>query len=154
MTAADMNAHRAKKLGGLIMAVWPLSACALGFDPNFDQTSPLAPEAAAALVANRAYPRWRDFPAAPQDVPTPEQVGGRVASLGAASGALTGEVARINWTLRGDPEAYAARARAQVQALPVSPDAQRTQAGIEAFAQALRDRAKAPPPVDRRAPRP
>lgn len=154
MTAAEMNAHRAKKLGGLIIAAWPLSGCALGFDPTFDQTSPLAPEAAAAVAANRAYPRWRDFPSAPQDVPAPDQVGGRVVSLGTASGALAGEVARIDWTLSGDPEAYAARTRAEVQAVPVSPDAQRTQTEVEAFAQALRDRAKAPPPVDRRAPRP
>jgi len=37
-----------------------------------------------------------------------------------------------------------------VGAVPISPDAARTQADIEAFAQELRDRAKAPPPVDRR----
>jgi hypothetical protein len=32
----------------------------------------------------------------------------------------------------------------------VSPDAARTEAEIDAFAQSLRDRAKAPPPIDRR----
>ena len=47
-------------------------------------------------------------------------------------------------------EALAAETRAAVNAVPVSPDAVRTQADIEAFAQSLRDKAKAPPPLDRR----
>ncbi len=70
-------------------------------------------------------------------------------AISARGGALGGEVARIDWTL-GDAETLAAETRAQVGAVPVSPDAARTEAEIDAFAQSLRDRAKAPPPIDRR----
>lgn len=99
--------------------------------------------------ANRRYPRWEDFPAAPTALPATDQVASQVQALAAQGGALGGEVSRIDWTL-GSAEALAAETRAQVDAVPVSPDAARTQAEIDAFAQGLRDRAKAPQPVDRR----
>ena len=62
---------------------------------------------------------------------------------------MNGEIAGIAWTL-DDAETLAAQIAAKVEAAPVSPAAARTQAEIEAFAQSLRDRAKAPPPIDRR----
>jgi len=77
------------------------------------------------------------------------EVAGSVDRLQAQGSALAQEAARIEWTMT-DAEAEAAAVRAQVGAVPISPDAARTQADIEAFAQELRDRAKAPPPVDRR----
>lgn len=102
----------------------------------------------ALVAANRTYPRWADFPAAPSSLPTPEVVAARTADLQGARVRLAGETSAIDWTL-GDPEALAAETRQAVGAVPVSPDAVRTEAEIEAFARRLRERAKAPPPVDR-----
>ncbi|WP_292116163.1 hypothetical protein [Brevundimonas sp.] len=150
-----MNAHFSKKtrLWALIACLAPLmgvlAACAGSFAPRTDPTSPIAPRVQALVDANRHYPSWENFPAAPTDLPAATQVAAQVGTLEDRGEALGGEVARIEWKL-GDAETLAAETRAQVEAVPVSPDSLRTQAEIDAFAQGLRDRAKAPPPVDRR----
>lgn len=146
-----MNAHLLKKTSLLVcLGASPmLSACAGSFSPQTDPVSPIAPQVQALVDANRRYPRWRDFPAPPSGLPQATAVASRVAELQNQGGALAGEASRIDWTL-GDAEAQAAEVRARVEATPVSPDALRTQAEIDAFARSLRDRAKAPPPVDRR----
>ena len=127
----------------------PLSGCVGASASKTEAVSPLAPRIQELVDANRRYPRWEDFPAAPADLPPVTQVASNVQRLQGDSATLTSEIARIDWTL-GDAEALAAETRAAVNAVPVSPDAVRTQADIEAFAQSLRDRAKAPPPLDRR----
>ncbi|WP_313444028.1 hypothetical protein [Brevundimonas sp.] len=127
----------------------PLSGCVGASASKTKVVSPLAPRIQELVDANRRYPRWEDFPAAPTDLPRVTQVASNVQRLQGDSATLTSEIARIDWTL-GDAEALAAETRAAVSAVPVSPDAVRTQADIEAFAQSLRDRAKAPPPLDRR----
>ncbi|WP_292080092.1 MULTISPECIES: hypothetical protein [Brevundimonas] len=127
----------------------PLSGCVGASASKTEAVSPLAPRIQELVDANRRYPRWEDFPAAPTDLPPVTQVASNVQRLQGDSATLTSEIARIDWTL-GDAEALAAETRAAVNAVPVSPDAVRTQADIEAFAQSLRDRAKAPPPLDRR----
>ncbi|WP_200918566.1 hypothetical protein [Brevundimonas sp. Leaf280] len=127
----------------------PLSGCIGASASKTEAVSPLAPRIQELVDANRRYPRWEDFPAAPTDLPPVTQVASNVQRLQGDSATLTSEIARIDWTL-GDAEALAAETRAAVNAVPVSPDAVRTQADIEAFAQSLRDRAKAPPPLDRR----
>ncbi|WOB77639.1 hypothetical protein [Brevundimonas nasdae] len=127
----------------------PLSGCVGASASKTEAVSPLAPRIQELVDANRRYPSWEDFPAAPTDLPPVTQVSSNVQRLQGDSATLTSEIARINWTL-GDAEALAAETRAAVNAVPVSPDAVRTQADIEAFAQSLRDRAKAPPPLDRR----
>ncbi|WP_295244997.1 hypothetical protein [uncultured Brevundimonas sp.] len=127
----------------------PLSGCVGASASKTEAVSPLAPRIQELVDANRRYPRWEDFPAAPTDLPPVTQVASNVQRLQGDSATLTSEIARIDWTL-GDAEALAAETRAAVNAVPVSPDAVRTQAYIEAFAQGLRDRAKAPPPLDRR----
>ncbi|WP_295241000.1 hypothetical protein [uncultured Brevundimonas sp.] len=127
----------------------PLSGCVGASASRTEAVSPLAPRIQELVDANRRYPRWEDFPAAPTDLPPVTQVASNVQRLQGDSATLTSEIARIDWTL-GDAEALAAETRAAVNAVPVSPDAVRTQADIEAFAQSLRDRAKAPPPLDRR----
>lgn len=134
---------------GLAMLSASASACAPSFAPRTDPASPIAPRVQALVDANRHYPRWEDFPAAPTALPAAAQVAAQVRALETQGGALGGEVSRIEWTL-GDAEVLAAETRAQVEAVPVSPDSARTQAEIDAFAQSLRDRAKAPPPIDRR----
>lgn len=128
-----------------------LGGCADRFAPPTDAASPLAPRVQALVDANRRYPSWTNFPASPTDLPDPAQVAANVNHLDSQAGALGGEVARIAWTLP-DAETLAAETRAVVSDIPVSPDAARTSAEIEALAQDLRDRAKAPPPIDRRPP--
>ena len=127
----------------------PMSGCVGASASKTEAVSPLAPRIQELVDANRRYPRWEDFPAAPTGLPPVTQVASNVQRLQGDSATLTSEIARIDWTL-GDAEALAAETRAAVNAVPVSPDAVRTQADIEAFAQSLRDRAKAPPPLDRR----
>jgi hypothetical protein len=150
-----MNAHFRKRTRlraswlGLAMLSASLGACAPSFAPKTDASSPIAPRVQALVNANRHYPSWENFPDAPADLPEATQVAAQVGALESQGGALGGEVSRIDWTL-GDAEVLAAETRAQVEAVPVSPDSAQTQAEIDAFAQSLRDRAKAPPPVDRR----
>lgn len=146
-----MNAPLSKKMI-LIAAVaitTTMGACSSGLSAKTDAASPLAPRVQELVDANRHYPRWEDFPAAPAALPDVRQVAANAQRLQADNAALNGEIARIDWTLN-DPEALAAQINAKVASVPVSPDAARTQAEIEAFAQSLRDRAKAPPPLDRR----
>lgn len=140
-----MNASLAKKM--ILLAALALSACA-GVAHDGAET-PLEPRIAALVAENRDYPVWADFPAAPTDAPSAMDVAGRVATLNVSGAALEGEAARIAWTL-SDQEAFAREVTARVAATPVSPDARATQADIDAFAQRLRDRGRAPPPVPRR----
>lgn len=146
-----MNASHSKKMILIAAAAiaTPLSGCVGASASRTEAVSPLAPRIQELVDANRRYPRWEDFPAAPTDLPPVTQVASNVQRLQGDSATLTSEIARIDWTL-GDAEALAAETRAAVNAVPVSPDAARTQADIEAFAQSLRDKAKAPPPLDRR----
>ncbi|WP_395943621.1 hypothetical protein [Brevundimonas sp.] len=148
-----MNVHIRKKtrLTALMICLAPLAACAGSFAPKTDPSSAIAPRVQELVDANRHYPSWENFPAAPTDLPAATQVAAQVQTLQGQGGTLGGEVARIDWTL-GDAETLAAEARAQVGAIPVSPDSARTQADIDAFAQALRDRARAPAAIDRRPP--
>jgi len=146
-----MNASLSKKMI-LIAAVAiaaPLAGCIGGSASKTESISPLAPRVQELVDANRHYPRWEDFPAAPVDLPPVAQVAANVQRLQGDSTTLNSEIARIDWTLT-DPEAIAAETAAAIRSVPVSPDTARTQADIEAFAQSLRDRAKAPPPLDRR----
>lgn len=149
-----MNALFRKKIGLVVAAALlpSMTACAAAFAPKVDETSPLAPRIEALVAANRHYPSWSDFPAAPEALPPASRIAANVADLDGQGTALAGQVAGIDWTL-GDPESLAAETRARVGAVPVSPDALQSQADIDAFAQSLRDRAKAPPPIDRRPPR-
>ena len=142
-----------KKISRLILAAAAVSGgglasgCAGAFDPAIDESSPVAPRVLALVEANRTYPRWEDFPKA-EAPPAPELVAARVNTLRATSGALAGEVARIEWTL-GDPAAVEAEVAARVDAAEASPESIETSEAIEARAAALRERAKAPPPIDR-----
>lgn len=146
-----MNAHLRKKTSLLLglAASALLAGCAGRAAPGVDDVSPLAPRIQTLVDENRHYPRWADFPAAPEALPPVEQVAASVGALNQSNAALTQEVARIGWTL-DDAARFAAETRQQVDDVPVSPDAARTREEIEAVAQGLRERAKAPPPIDRR----
>ncbi|WP_406851551.1 hypothetical protein WEU32_08110 [Brevundimonas sp. BH3] len=123
-----------------------LSACA--FDPPADPASPLATRIDSLVSANRDYPRWQDFPDAPVNVPDAASVRVAVSSLEASQGELGREVAAIDWEL-GDTEQFVTSIRQRLNADNVEIPTADTPAQIEAFAASLRERAKAPPPVDR-----
>lgn len=136
-------------LAGAIVAGPALSACIGSFDPETDPTSPLAPRVQALVDANRAYPRWENFPRSAEAPPSPTEIAARVGALETTSGELAGAVSRLEWDAPADAEALAAETRARVNAVPVAPATQETQAEIEDFARRTRERGRAPPPVDR-----
>jgi hypothetical protein len=143
-----MNAHRAKKTLGLILASGALSGCAAMFDAETDAASPIAPRIQALVDANREYPRWADFPKGATDTPAPVEVAARVRGLATEGADLADEAARIEWTL-GDPATLASEITARVDAQQIAPVTAETQAEVEAFAAEARRRAAAPPPIDR-----
>jgi hypothetical protein len=154
MTGVEMNVFLSKKtilpaMTGLLLLT---GGCVGSFDPETDATSPLAPRIQELVESHREYPRWADFPAAPTDLPQPAQVAANVQALNADSGALAGQVAKIDWTLDSDPTAFIESIRQRFDPVKMAPIGAQTPEEVEAFAAALRRRAAAPPPIDR--PRP
>lgn len=145
-----MNVIVGKKIGLAAMILVPLltTACASTPAAKDEAVSPLAPAIQELVDANRRYPRWEDFPATPVDVPTSQAVSTQVASLQGESTALAQQTAAIDWTLE-DPGGFAQSVRSRVEASRPSASTVQTQADVEAFAQRLRERAVAPPPIDR-----
>jgi hypothetical protein len=146
MTGREMNA-RAMKILRLVtvVAATAASGCAGGLTAA-ESTSP---EIQALVQANRTYPRWRDFPAPPAPLPSDAAVAAAAERLDEAQVALATQTAAIDWTLEA-PEAFAAATRARVDASRAAPVTEQTAATIEAFAESLRERGRAPPPIARR----
>jgi hypothetical protein len=149
-----MNVFLSKKtilpaMTGLLLAT---GGCVGSFDPQTDMTSPVAPRVQELVDAHRDYPRWADFPATPTDVPQPAQVAANVNALNTDSSALASQVAKIDWTLTGDPAAFVESIQQRFDPAKMAPIGAQTPDEVEAFAEALRRRAAAPPPIDR--PRP
>lgn len=145
-----MNVNLVKIVSRPVLAMGAciaLSACA--FDPPTDPTSPLATRIQTIVDENREYPRWQDFPAPPENVPTPTYVRSAVQGLEGQQQTLNLQIAQIEWTLTEPAEEYIANIRQRMAADQVEAPTAQTPAEIEAFAAALRARAKAPPPVDR-----
>ncbi|WP_392353783.1 hypothetical protein V8F63_14290 [Brevundimonas sp. LF-1] len=65
------------------------------------------------------------------------------------SAALTAEMARIDWTLNSDPAAFLAEINRRLDASQMSPQTLKTAQEVEVYAEELRRRATAPPPIDR-----
>ncbi len=134
-------------LAALIGAAAALGGCVSNdpFAPPTDPESAAAVQISEAVARSRAYPRWRDFPAAPTGVPAPSQFAARVEQTEAARIALARAAAGLEWTLE-DTQGFASATRRLVDpdlAAPVPPDAA---ARTEAFAAETRARA-VPPPV-------
>ena len=149
-----MNVFLSKKtilpaMTGLMLAA---GGCVGSFDPQTDATSTMAPRVQEIVDVHRQYPRWADFPAAPRDVPQPGQVAANVNALNASSGVLATQVAGIDWTLESDPAAFVESISRRFDPARMAPIGAQTPEEVEAFAEALRHRAAAPPPIDR--PRP
>lgn len=152
MSVAKMNAHPAKNwtliVTGLLLAAGSAGCAAsdAGADPGL---SPLSPRVVALVDANRTYPEWRSFPRSGSAPPSAAVVAAEVADLNAAARITAAEVAAIPWTL-DDPQGFAQQVSESVADVPVSAFAIQTREEIEAFAQGLRDRGRAPPPIPRR----
>ncbi|MFT4913839.1 MAG: hypothetical protein ACI9YM_002446 [Brevundimonas sp.] len=147
MTGSEMNASLRKKLVGLLSGA--ILAGLTGCAATSTGADPLNATVAALVDSHRTYPRWEDFPATPTDLPSASVVAGEVATLNVTGGSLTGEVARLDWTL-SDPDAYVAAVMARVAAARIAPATARTRAEIDAIADDLRERGRAPPPIARR----
>ena len=157
MTGDEMNTT-ARRFPNRVRAVLLAAGVAaglggcLGYDPFDTPTDPASPAAARVdmlATADQSYPRWEDFPAAPQDVPTVTDIRNRVVALETADAALTRDVAAIDWFLGPeDLEPWAERTRNRIDlslAQPADPDAL---AEAEAWARRLRERAVPPPPIE------
>lgn len=143
-----MNASLAKKMIALSAVASGLALTACGGVASVSEPAALEPRIAALVAENRDYPRWADFPAT-TPAPEPVEVAARVNTLNVSGATLEGEASRIAWTL-SDSETFARDVAARVAATPIAPETRATQADIDAFAQSLRDRGRAPPPVPRR----
>lgn len=151
MTGVDMNVFARKNL--TLAAVVALCAasggCGTALTARTADDSPLSERIRQVVDANRSYPRWADFPAAPTNVPDGTDISQRVAGLSRSAEAASRAAAAIEWTL-DDPQTYAAEVRSRMNATRMAPGTARTAEEVEAFARALRERAVPPPPIDPR----
>ena len=127
-----------------------LSGC-MTYDPfnqAIDATSPAAMRTEALTRTDLAYPRWEDFPAAPQNVPTTTDIRNRVVGLETAELQLGREVSALQWTLTpDDAEPWAERTRNRVDLRLARPIDAEAAAAASAWAQRMRERAEPPPPI-------
>ena len=151
MTQYEMNGHETKKIRlrclNVLMPVGVLVLCGCagtfqtGTEPSVIQDRVQLP-----IQANRSYPRWDEFPRATTGVPEPAAIAGEVEILRAADRQLQSELVEIEWTL-GDTEAFETEVIARLRDMPVLSAPLLSVPEIEAIAERLRQRAKAPPPV-------
>jgi len=156
MTGDGMNAslQRIESWARLVAAValaGAVSGC-MAYDPfnqTIDPNSPAAQRVAALARADQSYPRWADFPAAPQNVPTDADIRNRVLGLETAELQLNRQVSAIDWTLtEADGEPWAIRSRNRIDprlARPVDPD---VLAEALTWARRMRERSEPPPPIN------
>lgn len=152
MTVPEMNAQRTKKwtvvgLGTVLAA--GVVGCAVPDRVADPEVAPLSPRIVALVDDNRRYPEWRNFPRQGTPPPDAAAVSARVAALDTASAATAVDVAALDWTL-ADPEGFARRIAEDIASRPLAPATLQTREEVEAFAQSLRDRGRAPPPIPRR----
>lgn len=152
MTVPEMNAQRTKKwtvvgLGTVLAA--GVVGCAVPDRVADPEVAPLSPRIVALVDDNRRYPEWRNFPRQGTPPPDVAAVSARVAALDTASAATAADVAALDWTL-ADPEGFARRIAEDIASRPLAPATLQTREEVEAFAQSLRDRGRAPPPIPRR----
>ena len=152
MTVPEMNAQRTKKW--TVVGLGPVLAagsvgCATPDRVADPEVAPLSPRIVALVDENRRYPEWRNFPRQGTAAPDAAAVSVQVAALNTTSAATAADVAAIDWTL-DDPEGFARRIAEDIASRPIAPATLQTRGEVEAFAQGLRDRGRAPPPVPRR----
>jgi hypothetical protein len=113
--------------------------------PGLAQAQETAPPAAEARGLD-TMPRWSEFPAPPQDVPTAADIKRRVEAEKAKQRQLESEVAALVWD-KQEPERIAGEARQAIASeMPAPVDDILSPQQLEAFVAKLRAEA-APPPV-------
>ena len=156
MTGDDMNANLARigfwARGLAIAAAGCAATGCMAYDPfnqAVDPNSPAAQRVGALARADDSFPRWEDFPAEPQNVPTVADIRNRVLALEASEAQLNLQVAAIDWTLDEDDGApWAERTRNRLDPrLAQAVDPAFLAAEIER-ARRLRERATPPPPIN------
>jgi len=151
MTHYVMNGHETKKIrlrcvNVLIpVSVLVLCGCAGTFETG-TEPSVMQDQVQLPIQANRSYPRWDEFPRMTTGVPVTAAIAGQVESLRSADRQLQLELVEIEWTL-GDTEAFQTEVGARLSEMPVLSDPILSVPEIEALAESLRQRGKAPPPV-------
>jgi hypothetical protein len=142
-----MNGETRKivRIGLILGLAAGVTACASPFSSSkVDPSSPVAAAATAAARAKGPRRKFSEIPAIPTDVPTDAQILGRVGQQRAAGAALAKATAPSTWELK-DSEAYAAKARRDVNPPALAAPTEADRANTEAFARAARGRASAPP---------
>lgn len=124
-----------------------LSGCLASdpFAPPTDPQSAAAQQVNEAAARNMPYPRWSEFPAAPRDVPTAEDIRMQVVSTEEAKAILQAQAAELVWTL-DDTEGWATAQRSLLDMSLAQPAPADAAAQTEAWAAAARAEA-IPPPV-------
>jgi len=115
------------------------------FAPPTDPQSAAAQQVNEAAARNMPYPRWSEFPAAPRDVPTADDIRMQVVSTEEAKAILQAQAAELVWTL-DDTEGWATAQRGLLDMSLAQPADADAAAQTEAWAAAARAEA-IPPPV-------
>lgn len=133
------------KIGIVIAAGASLLVCGCMSDPSSPDPSMQARISAAVDAPGTRPPSFSEVPAKPTDMRTPAQWRTAVGAEEAARQRVIAETAPETFALKGDTEAYAARARAEAtNNAPPPPTAADRQAS-EAYAATLREQASPPP---------
>lgn len=133
---------------GVALAALSLAACA-SIDPYEGApvaSSPAAERVAQASSANLPYPRWSQFPAAPENVPSMADFAGRIGTLEGEHADALAQAQAIRWTLSGT-ERWASEARDLIDLRLAQPAPADQPAQTEAYAQQMRAMAAPPPPA-------
>ncbi|HEX3700953.1 MAG TPA: hypothetical protein VHV27_09800 [Phenylobacterium sp.] len=109
-------------------------------DAQVDPNSPVAAEVARVARSGGAYPTFASIPPIPKDLRPVRQYGRDAKQVEASRAELEQATAPDTWSLT-DPDAFAAKARAQAGAEP-APQA----SDAAGFAETQRKRATPPPP--------
>ncbi|MDC7674833.1 hypothetical protein [Asticcacaulis machinosus] len=96
----------------------------------------------------KGFPKWSNFPSAPQNVPTASDIKQRVSSINGREDALETAVARLSWDMT-DPVAYSASTRNRLNSDLSRPVTKNSCNEIHQFALTQRAKAVPPPSADR-----
>lgn len=109
-----------------------------------NKTSPAAGQIEAVMARPGTFPTFAAIPPIPADLPDPAVLKARIEDQQAEGLYTTRTAAPETWYL-DDSDAFAARARAEAELGDIHPPTAAEMAESEAFARALRERAKPPP---------
>lgn len=109
---------------------------------------PTAPTIRDIERDEKGFPKWSNFPAAPENVPTSADIRQRVNDIKSHEVALEAAVAGLNWETI-DPAAYSSTTRARLNTDLSRPVTKNNCGDIHQFALSTRARVVVPPSPDR-----